>query len=137
MNPVVHFEMPAKDKKRMAGFYTRAFGWQTQQLGSEMDGYVLATTTETDGNGRPKVPGAINGGFYEMTDGQASRYPSVVISVEDIQESMKKVAASGGKVLGSPAEIPGVGKFVAFFDTEGNRVSMLQPLPMSARPDAQ
>jgi hypothetical protein len=25
-------------------------------------------------------------------------------------------------------EIPGVGKYVSFFDTEGNRVSMLQPL---------
>jgi uncharacterized protein len=35
----------------------------------------------------------------------------------------------GGKVLGEPMEIPGVGQYVAFFDTEGNRVSMLQPLP--------
>lgn len=35
MNPVVHFEMPAEDPKRMSGFYTRAFGWQTKQLGPE------------------------------------------------------------------------------------------------------
>jgi len=28
MNPVVHFEMPATDRKRMAGFYSKAFGWQ-------------------------------------------------------------------------------------------------------------
>jgi predicted enzyme related to lactoylglutathione lyase len=33
MNPVVHFEMPAEDRKRMADFYTKAFGWKTQQLG--------------------------------------------------------------------------------------------------------
>jgi len=26
-------------------------------------------------------------------------------------------------------EIPGVGKYVSFMDSEGNRVSMLQPLP--------
>jgi predicted enzyme related to lactoylglutathione lyase len=25
--------------------------------------------------------------------------------------------------------IPGVGQYVSFMDTEGNRVSMLQPLP--------
>jgi predicted enzyme related to lactoylglutathione lyase len=31
-------------------------------------------------------------------------------------------------VLGEPLPIPGVGQYVAFFDTEGNRVSMLQPL---------
>jgi hypothetical protein len=48
MNPVVHFEMPAEDKKRMAGFYTKVFGWQTQMLGPEMGDYVLATTTETE-----------------------------------------------------------------------------------------
>ncbi|WP_394295705.1 VOC family protein [Candidatus Methanoperedens nitratireducens] len=27
MNPVVHFEMPAKDKGRMRKFYETAFGW--------------------------------------------------------------------------------------------------------------
>ena len=31
--------------------------------------------------------------------------------------------------LGEPADIPGVGRYVAFTDTEGNRVSMLQPVP--------
>ena len=36
MNPVVHFEMPADDKKRMADFYSQAFGWKTQMLGEEM-----------------------------------------------------------------------------------------------------
>jgi|GEM_PF-2643964 len=33
MNPVVHFEMLAKDKGRMRRFYETAFGWQTEQLG--------------------------------------------------------------------------------------------------------
>jgi len=40
---------------------------------------------------------------------------------------MKKVQSAGGKVLGEPLEIPGIGWYVSFFDTEGNRVSMLQP----------
>jgi predicted enzyme related to lactoylglutathione lyase len=30
MYPIVHFEMPAEDKKRMSEFYTKTFGWQTQ-----------------------------------------------------------------------------------------------------------
>jgi predicted enzyme related to lactoylglutathione lyase len=63
MNPVVHFEMPAENKSRMAAFYTKAFGWKTQLLGPDMNEYVLVTTTELDENGRPKNPGAINGGF--------------------------------------------------------------------------
>jgi predicted enzyme related to lactoylglutathione lyase len=41
---------------------------------------------------------------------------------------MKDVVKEGGKVVGEPVEIPGVGLFVSFTDTEGNRVSMIQPL---------
>jgi len=131
MNPVVHFEMPAKDRKRMSEFYTKTFGWKTQQYGPEMGNYVVVSTTETDEkSGRPKQPGAINGGFYDRTDDPVSHAPSVVIGVENIQEHMKKVTAGGGKIIGEPMDIPGVGAYVSFFDTEGNRVSLLQPNAM-------
>lgn len=127
MNPVVHFEMPAEDKKRMAAFYTKAFAWKAQMLGPEMNDYVLVTTTDADEAGHPKNPGAINGGFYKKSADMPAQYPSVVIGVDDIKESMRKVAAAGGKVLGEPMDIPGYGLYVSFFDTEGNRVSMMQP----------
>jgi predicted enzyme related to lactoylglutathione lyase len=119
--------MPAEDRKRVADFYTKVFGWQTQMLGPEMGDYVLASTTETDEKGRPKTPGAINGGFFPKSNDSPAQYPSVVIAVDDIQAHMKKVEEAGEEVLGEPMEIPGVGLYVAFFDTEGNRVSMLQP----------
>ena len=128
MNSVVHFEMPYDDRERMAKFYQNTFGWQTRMLGEEMGNYVLATTTESD-DGRPKKPGAINGGFFPKGPDWPAQHPSVVIAVDDIEAAMKKVADAGGKVLGEPMEIPGVGQYVSFFDTEGNRVSMLQPLP--------
>jgi len=97
-------------------------------LGKDMGNYVIATTTESDEKG-PKKPGAINGGFFTKTDDMPAQYPSVVVAVDDINESMKKVMKAGGKVLGEPMEIPGIGQYVSFFDTEGNRVSMLQPAP--------
>ena len=128
MNPVVHFEMPFADRQRMANFYGAAFGWQTQMLGEEMGNYVLATTTETDNSG-PKTPGRINGGFFPKHPDWPAQHPSVVIAVDDIRDAVKKVAAAGGNVLGEPMEIPGVGQYVSFMDTEGNRVSMLQPIP--------
>jgi predicted enzyme related to lactoylglutathione lyase len=128
MNPVVHFEMPYEHRERMANFYESAFGWQTQMLGEDMGNYVLATTTETDENG-PKRPGAINGGFFPKKPDWPAQYPSIVIAVDNIRESGKKVASAGGKVLGEPMEIPGVGQYVSFIDTEGNRGSMLQPIP--------
>ena len=127
MNPVVHFEMPAEDRKRMADFYTNVFGWQTKFFGEDMGNYVTVATSEPDENGRPKMPGAINGGFYPKTTDMPNPVPSIVIAVDEIKESMKKVASAGGKVLGEPMDIPGVGSFVSFIDTEGNRVSLLQP----------
>jgi uncharacterized protein len=126
-DPVVHFEMPAEDRKRMADFYSNVFGWQTQMLGEDMSNYVTVTTTETDKNGRPTIPGTINGGFYPKKENE-SGYPSIVIAVDDIKESIKKVNKGGGKVLGEPVEIPGIGVYVSFLDTEANRVSILQPI---------
>ena len=135
MNPVIHFEMPAENKKRMAEFYTSVFGWQIQQLGPEMGEYMVVSTSETDEKTmRPKEPGIINGGFYQKTDDMISAHPSVVIAVDDIRESMKKVKEAGGKILGGdpkkpgePGDIPGVGIYCSILDSEGNRVGMLQP----------
>ena len=128
MNPVVHFEMPYDDQMRMAKFYEQAFGWQTQALGEKMGNYVLATTTET-GEAGPKRPGAINGGFFPKKPDWPAQHPSLVIAVDDVNESLERVRQAGGTVLGEPMEIPGVGQYVSFIDTEGNRVSMLQPVP--------
>jgi predicted enzyme related to lactoylglutathione lyase len=88
---------------------------------------MLATTGETDEKGMPKNPGNINGGFYPKKDDYPAQYPSVVIAVDNIQESMKNITIAGGKVLGEPMEIPGYGLYVSFLDTEGNRVSIMEP----------
>ena len=126
MDPVVHFEMPYENADRLVKFYEQAFGWQMQKFGQEMGNYVTATTTETDENRMIKNPGAINGGFFPK-NADSAQYPSLVIAVDDIKEAMKKVGDAGGKILGEPTEIPGIGQYVSFTDTEGNRVSLLQP----------
>jgi hypothetical protein len=51
------------------------------------------------------------------------------MAVEDDHESIKKVTGAGGKILGEPMEIPGIGRYVSFIDNEGNRKCMLQPIP--------
>jgi uncharacterized protein len=131
MDPVVHFEMPYDDRERMARFYRGVFGWELQMLGQEMGNYVLATTAKPGGTVRhDAASGSINGGFFARNPDWPAQYPSVVIAVQDIRASMKKVNDAGGETLGEPMTIPGVGDYVSFFDTEKNRVSMLQPLPM-------
>lgn len=137
MSPVVHFEMGYNDKARMVEFYQSVFGWKTEQMGPEMGNYVVAHTTKTDDNGMVQTPGNINGGFYAKTDAPDSQAPSVVISVDNIHAAMKEVEKAGGKIMGAmgpdgkksmePQDIPGVGLWMSFKDTEGNRVSMIQP----------
>jgi predicted enzyme related to lactoylglutathione lyase len=128
MDPVVHFEMPYDNRERVAKFYQSAFKWQVQLMGEEMGNYALAITAESGDRG-PLKPGSINGGFFQRKPDWPAQHPSVVIAVDNINKSMKMVADAGGKVLGEPMEIPGVGQYVSFDDTEGNRVGMLQPLP--------
>ncbi len=129
MDPVVHFEIPYSDGKRIAGFYEMAFGWETKALGAEMGGYVLATSSPV-GEAGPVTPGTINGGFFAKKAGAPQQLPSVVIAVANITEAMANVRKAGGTVLGEPMAIPGVGTYVSFNDSEGNRISMLQaPTP--------
>jgi uncharacterized protein len=125
--------MPYEDSDRVAKFYAEAFGWRMDISGEEMGNYVLAETTASDGNGRPTIPGTINGGFFPRKPDWPAQYPSVVIAVDDIQAAIEKVEGAGGKMLGEAMEIPGVGKYVSFTDSEENRVSLLQP-QMLGRP---
>ncbi|HMS22208.1 MAG TPA: VOC family protein [Candidatus Levybacteria bacterium] len=126
-SPVVHFEMPAKDNARVAKFYTEAFGWQMNQLGPEMGNYLLAGTTPVDENQMALNPGAINGGFFEWKDEAGFSAPHIVIQVENLDESIEAVKKSGGEVIGEKMDIPGIGTYASFRDTEGNNVGILQP----------
>lgn len=139
-NPVVHFEMGYNDRERMKNYYQTVFGWTMNQLGPEMGNYVVAQTAETDEKGMVKTPGTINGGFYQKNEDPLSQAPSVVIAVQDINKTIKDIEAAGGKILGGmgpngehvmePQMIPGVGLWISTMDTEGNRVSVLQPQTM-------
>ncbi len=125
MDPVIHFEMPAEDRKRMVAFYSKIFGWETKQLGPEMGDFVTVNTTESENN-MPKKPGTINGGFYQKT-GDVSQTTTVTIQVADIKAYREKVVKAGGKISGDIMDMPGLGLFLSFFDTEGNRVNLMQP----------
>ena len=126
MSPVVHFEMPYEKADRVVKFYKTVFGWEAQLLAENMGNYIVVTTANDDVKlDAPR--GAINGGLYPKKTDWPAQYPSLVIGVESIKEYMKEVTKAGGEVLGEPMDIPGIGQYVSFLDTEGNRVSMLEP----------
>ncbi|MBL8007663.1 MAG: VOC family protein [Ignavibacteria bacterium] len=129
MNPVVHFELPYKDANRITQFYISTFGWKITELGEQSGNYILAQTAVEDV--KPGFPaGAINGGFFPAKPDWPCQYPSVVIGVENIEEAIDKIKSNGGTVSGEPIVIPNFGIYVSFFDTEGNRNSIIQPQGM-------
>jgi uncharacterized protein len=130
MNPVVHFELPYEDRDRMSNFYEKAFGWKANKLGYEMGNYVTVETGPTDSDHMLKKVGMINGGLYQKDASKGATLPSLVLATGNLEESMKKVEAAGGKIKGEPMPIPGIGRFVAFVDTEGNVNSILEPTSM-------
>ncbi len=127
-SPVVHFEMPAKDKDRVKKFYSASFGWDMVQLGEEMSNYILAGTSPVDQNQMHIEKGAINGGFFDYKDDELNRHPHIVIQVENLDESIDAVKNNGGEIKTDKMDIPGIGTYVSFTDSEGNVVGMLQPL---------
>ncbi len=129
MNPVVHFELPYHNADRASKFYRAVFGWKCTILGPQKGDYILLTTCEKDAKpGKPA--GAIDGGMFPFKEDWPAQYPSIVIGVGDIEESMQAISRHGGEVLGPPHSIPGTGKYVAFMDTEGSRLSILEPISM-------
>ena len=126
-NRVVHFEIEAKDSKKLAEFYEKAFGWKLDIQGPEMGNYIVVTT----GDG----PIGINGGIYSDDPKQLNGF-SCTIGVDDIEKAIADVEASGGKVFdleamtgrpGKWTEIPSVGKYAKCEDPDGNKFTLLQP----------
>ena len=117
----MHFEIPADDESRARDFYTSAFGWEFQVM-PEME-YSLAMTTPMDQEGRPTVPGSINGGLFKRGELTA---PVITVDVEDIDAALEKIAALGGTVHRAKMEVPGMGWNAYFTDSEGNIVGLWQ-----------
>lgn len=124
MDKVLHFEIPVDDVARAKGFYSSVFDWQL--FDADMGGgnvYTTVTTTPIDEQTRiPIEPGAINGGLMRRTPDTPA--PVITIGVEKIDEALKKIEAGGGVVVQSRTEIPDMGAFAYFKDTEGNVVGL-------------
>jgi predicted enzyme related to lactoylglutathione lyase len=120
MGRVVHFEIPTDDVARAKEFYGSIFGWQLLDMqGEAMGEYTLTLTTPVDQETQvPTEPGAINGGLMKRSAETPS--PVITIEVDAIDDALKQVESAGGTVVSPRSEIPGMGAFAYFKDTEGN-----------------
>jgi uncharacterized protein len=117
MDKVVHFEIPSDDLARAKEFYGSIFGWEINEI-PEVN-YTSLTTNQVDEQQLPKERGVINGGMFKRSP-EVPSTPVITIGVDDVEISLKEIEAHGGTVVAPRTEVPGMGAFAYFKDTEGN-----------------
>lgn len=85
----------------------------------------MIETVPVDEKMTPLRPG-VNGGMYKKERPEFK--PVNYISVESIDEYVRKIEALGGTVISPKQEVPNVGWIAIALDPEGNQFAMLQPM---------
>lgn len=119
MNSVSHFEIPADDMQRAQKFYSYVFGWT---MGEDFGTATMVNTTETDSNGLPKAPGAINGDIFKR-EAVLDR-PLIVITVASIDECVERIKQFGGVLAVEKTSVADMGWCAYFKDSEGNLIGL-------------
>lgn len=115
-----HIEIPADDTGRAKNFYGELFGWKFADEIPGFEGYHMFSTPVGDEG----MAGAI-GKRGEMAPEKVRSY----VHVDSIDDSLSKVTALGGTVVEPKAEVPGMGWYAVFADTEGNELALWENPP--------
>jgi uncharacterized protein len=112
-NPVMHFELIAKNPDRLKDFYRRLFGWRQEEFPGM--GYALLHADAGKG---------IGGGLGSPEGGLPPGL-AVYVEVDDVEKALASARELGAaKVLQEPSDVPGIGRFAVFTDPEGNRIGL-------------
>ncbi len=112
-NPLCHFEFMTTDPARCRGFYESVFRWTFDN--DSLPGYTLIHTGSD-----------ATGGIFPKPAGAPGVCLNVYFQVTDIDATLGKATAHGGKVLVQKTEIPNIGHFAMFADPEGIPVGIMQ-----------
>jgi predicted enzyme related to lactoylglutathione lyase len=108
--PVTHFEITAKESKKLQDFYGSVFEWK---LTDAPMGYKMV---DTDAKGH-----GINGGIGQSRDGRGML--TVYVETEDLKGTLAKIEKAGGKTVMAPTQAGPV-ELALFADPEGNVVGL-------------
>jgi uncharacterized protein len=127
MDKVVHFEVPADNMARAQEFYKNVFGWGMKDIPMpDGNAYTIVTTVETDENHMPKESGAINGGMMKRSP--MNEGPVIVMQVDSLEETGKKIEAAGGSIIMPKTQIMDMGYYARAKDSEGNSVGIWEDI---------
>jgi predicted enzyme related to lactoylglutathione lyase len=114
-------ELMTTDVPGAVDFYTKLFGWTTQELPMEGMSYTLIKVGESEVGGIMAVPP------------QAEGMPpagGVYVTVDDVDAIAKTAEKLGGKIIVPPQDIPDVGRFCVIQDPQGAYIAAITYAPM-------
>ena len=121
MDGVTGFGIPYDNEDRARRFYQSAFGWHVTKIPDLV--HFWAGTTESDPETmRPIKVGAINGGLIQRPHPDVK--PILVLTVDSVDDSLKKIKKLGGKVEMPKVPVAGYGFYAQITDTEGNSLGI-------------
>jgi hypothetical protein len=113
----VWHEQVSPDPQNAQGFYTELFGWGTEVF---KPGEVEYTMISANGQS--------HGGYGKAMEGAPPPHWLSHVHVEDLDETIEKAKAAGGKLAAGPFEMGEVGRMGIIGDPQGAYVSAYQPL---------
>jgi predicted enzyme related to lactoylglutathione lyase len=109
MAKMEHFEIPVDDIARAQAFYTSVLGYEYEPWGEEM-----GMLRQPDGEGT-------NGDLHLRS---ATPHPTVVFTVERIEDTVALAVARGGEQVGEIQPLAENSRWVYIKDSEGNLIGL-------------
>jgi|GEM_PF-2185846 predicted enzyme related to lactoylglutathione lyase len=111
-NPVVHFQIGAKNGQAAAEFYTKLFGWTAAPV-PNMPYQTIQTSSKI----------GIQGGIATV-ENDADAVVTFYVEVPDVAAALEQAAALGGKVIQPAVQVMPTLTLGMFLDLEGRAIGL-------------
>jgi uncharacterized protein len=127
----IWYELMTPDPDGAKAFYDAVVGWDIGEGSADFNGYRMIGRKD----------GGFAGGVLPLNDEmqQHGARPTWLgyIHVADVDQTLSKLEAAGGKALMPAMDIPNVGRIAMVTDPQGNPFYIMKPIPPQGDPNAQ
>jgi predicted enzyme related to lactoylglutathione lyase len=127
---ITWFDLTVLDAEKVKDFYSKVVGWKAAPVSQPKADEPLAQMGDyNDYNMNSPDSGKTNAGICHKRGGN-SQLPSqwmIYITVKNAEESANVCKENGGKVLSTPKEMTGYGKFCVIEDPAGAVCTLFEP----------
>ncbi|WP_439594112.1 VOC family protein [Microbacterium sp.] len=116
MAKMEHFEIPVDDIARAQAFYTSVLGYEYEAWGGEMG---MLKQPEDEG---------VNGDLHLRS---ATPHPTVVFTVDRIEDVLELAVAHGGQLLGAIEPMGETARYAYLKDSEGNIIGLYDEISIA------